>query len=230
MISRIILLLAISLVSQTASAEDLFRNCSDFAGNKSYKTLNEYLSGKSESATYCQRLNNHEFVYTTDSNFYYCNFKSKNISACNEHAKEMGRWYPDLDIETRFRGENGKNFILFKTSRLSYGVHNSAYQVFFFTPKKDNPRGYKIIDLEGAGEYNGLYSDGGEICSNLNDDDQAIEFVDNGYEIINEGKSNIGIRIRQRITSCKTQSVKTQILEYTWSGNNLIRSKNGISQ
>lgn len=226
MTSRVILLLVLFLMSQVASAEDMFRNCSDFSGNKSYQALNEYLSEKSESANYCQRLNNHEFVYTTDTNFYYCNFKSNSTSACNKHAKETGRWYPDLDIETRFSSENGKNFILFKTSRLSHGLYNSAYQVFFFTPKKENPRGYKIIDLEGAGEYNGLYSDEGEICSNLNVDDQAIEFVDKVYEIVNEGENNVGIRFRQRMTSCKTKSVTAEILEYTWSGNNFIRSKN----
>lgn len=233
MINRLILSWAIFLVSQTASAEGLFSNCSDFIGKKSYQPLNRYLSEKSEedeSAIYCQRLNKHEFVYTTNNNFYYCNFKSNNTSACYEHAKERGRWYPNLDIETRFSGGTDKNFILFKTSRLSRGVLNSAYQVFFFTPKKENPRGYKVIDLEDAGEYNGLYSDGGEICSNLNDDDQATEAEDKGYEIVNEGKINVGIRFRQKKTSCKTQSITSQILEYTWSGNNFIGSKNKINQ
>jgi hypothetical protein len=70
-----------------------------------------------------------------------------------------------------------------------------------------------------------LYSDAGEICSNLNDDDRARELVGKGYEIISDDKSNIGIRFRQKVTSCKTKLRTNKVLEYVWSHNNFIQSK-----
>lgn len=91
---RIIVFLSVFLMSDSASAEDLFRNCSDVLSDASYQALNTYLSEKNEFASYCQRLNDHEFVYTNESNFYYCNFKNNSSSACNEHA--LGAWFPHL--------------------------------------------------------------------------------------------------------------------------------------
>lgn len=223
MINRLILCLVILLVSQTASSEDLFGNCSDFVGDKSYQKLTQYLSSKDKASVYCQRLNSYEFIYTTDSNFYYCNFKVNSSETCSED--QQGNWYPNLEIATRFSGSNGKRYILFKTSRLSHGVSNSAFQVFFFSPKNENPRGYKIISLNDAGEYNGLYSDAGELCSNLNHDDRARELVGKGYEIISDDKNNIGIRFRQKVTSCKSKLSTNKVLEYVWSQNNFIQSK-----
>jgi len=221
MINKIITLLTILLTNQVILAEDLFHNCSASLGDKNYKVLNEYLLKQNESAIYCQRLNNHEFVYTTYRNFHYCDFKINNASECNEH--EMGRWYPNLEIETRFNGQNGKNFILFKTNRLSRGGYDSGYQIFFFTPKNENQKGYQFISLEEVGEHNGLYSDEGEICSSLNDNEDAVEFIDKGYEILNNGEKNVGIRFKQKITSCKTKAISIKLLEYIWSGNKFIK-------
>lgn len=221
---RTFVFLAIFLMSDSALAEDLFHNCSDVLSDASYQALNTYLSEKNEFASYCQRLNNHEFVYTNESNFYYCNFKSNSSSACNEDS--MGGWFPSLAVEARFIGENGKSFILFKTDRLLRGVHDTGYQVFHFTPKTEKPRGYEITNLQDTGEHNGLYSDAEEICSNLEESDQAIELI--GYEVLNEGKRNVGIRFNQRVTFCKTKSAVTQMLEFTWSGKKFVRAKKRI--
>ncbi|MFI3135547.1 MAG: hypothetical protein QX197_02095 [Methylococcaceae bacterium] len=221
--NKLILCLVLLLASQTAVSETLFDNCSDFVGDKNYQTLTQYLSNKNESPIYCQRLNNYEFIYTTDSNFYYCNFKVKGAETCSE--EEQGRWYPYLGVATRFTGENGKRYVLFKTSRLHRGVSSSSFQVFFFSPKNENPRGYKIISFNDAGEYNGLGSDAGEICSNLNEDESAQELVGKGYEIMRDKKNNVGIRFRQKVTSCKTKLSNNKILEYVWSQNTFIQSK-----
>jgi hypothetical protein len=149
---KLIAFLIVFIMSQSALADGLFDPCSEVIGNKSYQPLNKYLLGKNKQADYCQRLNNYEFVYTTDANFYYCNFKS-NGEPCSEDSS--GIWYPNIEVITKFSGANGKRFVLFKTSRLSHGIYGSGYQVFFFTPKTANPRGYKILPLKNVGEYNG---------------------------------------------------------------------------
>jgi hypothetical protein len=224
---KLIAFLIALLMSQAALAESLFDPCPEVIASKSYQPLNKYLLEKNKQADYCQRLNNHEFIYTTDTNFYYCNFKLNNEPCSEDRACS---WYPNLEIKARFSGANGKRFVLFKTSRLSHGIYASGYHVFFFTRKTENPRGYKILPLRNVGEYNGSYSDAGKICSNLNKNDRAIELMDKNseYVIFNEGKTNVGIRFAQKMTFCETLQTSTQTVEFIWSGNEFVQSIAGI--
>jgi hypothetical protein len=223
MILRSIAFTGLFLVSQAAFSEDLYRDCSAISGDKAYKPLSDYLvSGRIDDANYCQRLNNYEFVYVSSRNFHFCNFKTKGPEPCVQDKQSI--WYPNLDIDARFTGANGKSFVLFKTSRLSHGVYGSGYQVFFLTPKNDHIRGYKISYLNGAGEENGSNSDAGEICSNLGSDAQAISGA--YYEILNEGTKNPAIRFQQTITSCNTGAQSTATLEYVWTGRDFVQALN----
>ena len=225
MIKLITYLLALT-ISQMALAEGLLEQCTDVIDSKSYQPLRQYLLEKEMQGNYCQRLNNYEFVYTTDTNFHYCDFKSKNVP-CSE--SRSGTWYPNLESLTRFSGGNGKRFALFKVSRLSRGVYSSGYHVFFFSPKTEELRGYTILLLKDVGEYNGSYSDAGKVCSNLDKSDRAIELIDKDreYVILNEGKTNVGIRFVQKITSCESLQTSTQTVEYVWSGNDFVQSTAG---
>jgi hypothetical protein len=221
MIKAIPILLALTF-GQAAFAEGLLEACPKVIDSKSYQPLKQYLLEKEIQGNYCQRLNNNEFVYTSDTNFYFCNFKAKD-APCSEDSSV---WYPGLKSLARFSGENGKKFALFEASRLSRGIYSSGYHVFFLVPKTKKPRGYKILPLLEVGEYNGTYSDGGEVCSNLDKSDQAIEAIDSkqNHVILNEGKRNVGIRFALRVTSCETQKSLTKVVEYIWSGNDFVQS------
>lgn len=210
-------------IGQSAFADSLFEQCQEVIESKSYQPLKQYLLEKKEQGDSCQRLNNYEFIYTTERNFYYCNFKAKD-NICSEDRADT--WYPNLELTSRFSGENGKRFVLFRVSRLSRGIYTSGYHVFFLTPKTENPRGYRVSSLNGAGEYNGSYSDAGKACSNLDKSDRAIEPLDghNAYVILNEGKNNVSVRFTQNITFCETQQTSAHTLEYIWSGSGFIRS------
>jgi hypothetical protein len=223
MIGRSIAFAGLFLVSQAAFSEDLFRDCSTISGDKAYKLLSDYFASATiDGANYCQRLNNYEFVYATSSNFHFCNFRMNGTETCVQDEQSI--WYPNLDIDARFTAANGKCFVLFKTSRLSHGVYGSGYYVFFFTPKNDHVRDYKISYLRGAGEENGSYSDAGEICSNLASDARATSGV--GYEILNEGTKNLAIRFEQTITSCNTGAQSTETLKYVWTGRDFVQTVN----
>ncbi len=209
------------LTSSAAFAQQLFIDCPDIGAENSYRALSEYLLVKRiDVANHCLRLNNYEFVYVTDRNFYYCNFKASGTVPCVED--QSGVWYPDLEIVARFTGANGRRFVLFKTSHLSQGVHGTGYQVFFFTPKRANVRGYKISVFEEAGDYNGLYSDAGNMCSNLEPDAHAIS--ETQHEILNEGRKDLTIRFAQKVTSCKTGADSTRTLEFVFTGHNFVRA------
>jgi hypothetical protein len=224
---KLIAILIALLMSRAAIAESLFDQCSEVIKSKGHQRLNQYFLDNNKQEDYCQRLNDYEFIYTTGTNFYYCNFKSKDEPCSADH---VGYWYPNLEVKARFSGANGKKFVLFKTSNLSHGIYGSGYQVFFFTPKTVAPRGYRILSLEDAGEYNGLYSDAGEICSNLNKNDSATEPTNkkSEYVIFNEGRNNVGIRFDQKMTSCATLQTSKQTLEFIWSGNEFVQSIAGV--
>ena len=215
------------LTSSPAFSRELFIDCRSIAAENGYRALSEYLVAKRiDVANHCLRLNNYEFVYVTARNFYYCNFKASGTVPCVED--DNGRWYPDPQIVARFTGPNGKRFVLFKTSRLSRGVHGSGYQIFFLIPKRANVPGYKISVFEDAGDYNGLYSDAGNMCSNLESDAHAIS--ETQHEILNEGSKDLAIHFAQKVTSCKTGADSTRNLEFVWTGQDFVRAMSSANR
>jgi hypothetical protein len=220
-------LLAILLVWGVAAgvtAEELFQQCPDVLKFDDYKLLQKYLAQNYIAHELCQRLNNREFLYSDDRNFYYCHESQEADFSCVEH--EDHTWFPSPSVAKRFLGENGKKFVLFKTSRLSRGIYSEGYQVFFFTQKSVNPRGYIILSLPEAGAANGLFSDSGKLCSNMQSDSKAVAPIGSGVEIINEGKHNVAIRFNQAITSCDSGQKIEQILEFTWKNGSFERTGN----
>lgn len=222
---RLITFLITLTISCAALSDGLFESCTDVREEKSYQPMKQYLLDNKIKGEYCQRLNSFEFIYTGYMNFYYCNFKSKNLP-CSEN--ESSRWYPNLTKRVTFLGENGKRFVLFITSSLSHGIYSSGYHVFLFRPKSEEPRGYKILWLREVGEYNGTASEEGLLCSNLENASEAIKLENfdknQEYMIVNEGKRNVGIRFIEKITFCETQKSSIRTVEYTWNGNDFVRS------
>ena len=211
--SVLLIALAVFLVYTPARAEELFKECDDVRSDSSYKPLHDYLSKTNEPSNLCQRLNRREFLYTDDRNIYYCKVDSKGTLSCQEHEESV--WYPNLSVAGRFSGKNGKKYVLLRTSRLSHGVFGSGYHAFFLVPKSVNDRGYVIFSFAGAGEVNGSYSDGGQICSNMGDDD-AVASTSIPFQILHQHSSGPTIRFNQEITSCKSGEKSIQTLEYTW--------------
>lgn len=222
MFKKLFFVLTIVMSFQPLSAEDFFPLCIDIKNEKNYATLNKYLSDTNMSADTCQRLNDREYIMVSSQwrNFYYCHFQSDDF-ICEKNRESI--YHPNVELKLRFVGANGKKFALFESSNLKHGIHGTGYTVFFFTPKKINPRGYNIFYLADAGEYNGLYSEEEKECSYLNNDDNAIELKN--FAIVNEGKNNVGIRFTQKITSCKTNKSKIRTLEYMWTGSTFELSK-----
>ncbi len=204
-----------------ASAEELFEDCEKVVTLPNYKKLQEYLITNKNDNYLCQRLNDNEFLYSDDRNFNYCHLNSDSIFVCESH-KNDGTWFPYPNIATRFNGENGKKFVLFKTTRLSHGVYGEGYQVFYFTPKTSNERGYIIFPLKHAGVENGLYSDAGQLCRNMGES-EASEPIGIGFEIINEGLPNVTIRFQKKVASCKTTQESIQTINFTWNNGIFIR-------
>ena len=200
-------------ISFWANADDLFQECDKVIAQKGYKYLQEYLSINKKEGHFCQRLNDYEILFTDDRNVYYCHINSDRKFVCEEH--DSGAWFPSPTIASRFVGENGKKYVLFKTARLAQGVFDEGYQVFYLTPKTSSERGYVILNLNHAGVINGLSSDAGEICSNMGSHAASIP-IGNGFEIVNESRSNVTIRFTKEITSCATNEKSKETLDFTW--------------
>jgi len=221
--SKLPLVVIFLAICNSAYSEELFSECKSVLNQPDYKKLQEYLSSTKANYNFCQRLNNHEFLFTDDRNFYYCHLSNGQSLTCEEHQKSY--WFPSPTVAKRFSGANGKKFVLFRTSRLSRGVYSEGYQVFYFVPKAINESGYVILALSGAGVTNGAFSDGGQICSNMSSSEASAP-VGNGFEILNEHKNNVSIRFSTDVTSCATSKKLKQTLEFTWQNGAFVQTTN----
>ncbi len=194
-----------------ASAAELFSECQSVLKLGSYRPLREWLARENIDANYCQRLNDREFIYSTNRNFYFCRLSEKLV--CEVH--ESGSWYPDPIVVKRFSGANGKLFVLFKTQSLGQGIYGQGYQLFYLTPKAVNLRGYSVQSLPLAGVTNGLYSDAGDLCSNMGTGEASIP-IDGGFTVANEGNSNLVVFFSQEVTSCATGKKSKRTLKFSW--------------
>lgn len=225
------LILLCAFVFQPVFGEDLFRNCESAIKDENYKKLKEYLLSTEENKyledDICQRLNNNEFLYGDYYDLHYCKFISDKQVAC-ESSDSLIR-YRSLGVRKSFYGGGNKQFVLLSRGSLSHGVFGVTFSIFFFVPKTENAKGYKLVDMkDDVGAYHGLNSDEGNLCSNLDISESAIEPIGDGFEILNEGNSNVGIRFNQKITSCKTMKASKQVLEYTWSGKDFVLTNNTL--
>ncbi len=216
---RIVLLVALAafLISSYVTAADLFEECKNVLGERGYEPLKAYFSKAdtdTQFSSYCQRLNNREFLYTDPLTIYYCKEDKDHSLSCD--WQDTGMRYPDIQVVKRFTGKNGKQYVLFRTMRLSHGEFSGGYYAFYLVPKTANRRGYAIFDFAGAGEYNGLYSDAGEVCSNIRG--TAVTAMPVPFEIVEASSGNPVVRFNQELVSCKSQKKTRQTLEYTWEG------------
>ncbi len=218
--------LAIYAFATAASAEEFFQDCSDVAKESSYRLLNEHFSSTNdEEHDLCQRLNDQEFLYTTSQNFFYCKSVNGKSLACEEN--EQGHWLPNLSVVRKFSGGKGKQFVLFKVSRLSHGTFSEGYHAFFLIPKKTNPRGYTVFFFREAGAHDN--NDAAGTCADTNDS-EAVTSTNPPLEIINEGQSNVIVRFNQERANCKTGENFQQILEYTWQNGSFQQTKNQLDK
>jgi hypothetical protein len=211
--------------SSHAQGEALFRDCEDIADDSSYRLLQKYISTRDEANDLCQRLDDNEFLYTTGDNIYYCKSDKGAPLACEE--SEKGHFLPDLSVVKRFTGGNDKQFVLFKTRRLSRGTFGEGYHAFFLVPKRINPRGYTVFFLPNASAADN--NDGNGTCDGTNDS-EAIISMNPPFEIVNENQTNVVIRFNQERTNCKTSKKSKQTLEYTWQNGSFQQTKNQIEE
>jgi hypothetical protein len=142
---------------------------------------------------------------------------------CEENEK--GHFLPELTVIQRFSGDNGQNFVLFRSRNISQEVFSDVYFVFFLVSKKVNSRGYMLftLPLAGAGDRN----EGSGRCINAKDSD-VITTPKNPVEILNANQSNVAIRFNQFRTNCSNNVKSKQTLEFTWLNGNFKQTHNLI--
>lgn len=201
----ILLFAATGLTS--VGADELFPDCSDVVDDPDYRALKQYFSKNKVGPSYCQRLNDQEFMYTDQMTINYCRLSQGDALTCESDL------YPNLEIAKRFAGSKGKKFVLFHVSRLSHGIFGEGYHAFFLVPKRISVRGYMLFFFPNAGA--GDNNDGSGEC-NEDDKKEITIALDPHFEILNENQSNVGIRFNQEKIDCSTGSKAQQKLEYTW--------------
>jgi hypothetical protein len=90
--SLVIVVLASVLLSSVANADTLLKDCEDIAADINYRPLQKYISTRDESNELCQRLDENEFLYTSNDNFYYC--KAGNGASLKCEPNERGVFFP----------------------------------------------------------------------------------------------------------------------------------------
>lgn len=217
--------LVLCLFSTVAKANGFFQNCEDVANDSSYQPLKDYISKKNTTVELCQRLDDSEFLYTTADDIYYCKSGNGAPLKCEENLQ--GQFFPDLSVVKRFTGGKGKQYVLFKTQRLSHGIFGEGYHAFFLVPKKVNQRGYILFMFPNAGASD--QNDGSGTCADSTDRD-VITAGTPPVEIVNENQTHVVVRFNQVITNCKTNEKSSQTLEYTWQNGAFQQTRNQIER
>jgi hypothetical protein len=204
----LLIALAICLFSNTLNAEEYFQDCDDVSEDSSYRLLNEYFSsGNIEEHNLCQRLNDDEFLFTTNMSVAYCKSNKGAALTCDHEL------YTNFAVVKRFAGGKGKQFVLFHTARLSHGYYGEGYHAFFLVPKRINQRGYLLFMFPSAGASDS--DDGSGKCGGESNADVTTS-LQPPFEILNENQSNVIVRFNQENANCKTGEKSKQTLEYTW--------------
>lgn len=211
------------LFSGLVNAGALFKDCEDIAGDSSYRLLQKYISTRDEGNELCQRLNDNEFLYTTNDNIYYC--RAENGAALKCESNEIGHFLPELSVIKKFSDGMDNQFVLFRTRSHLQDSYNENYLAFFLVPKNINQRGYMLFLFAGAGSSDN--NDGSGRCANTGGN-TVITPAKPSVEFINENQSNVSVRFNQLITNCKTAEKSKQTLEYTWQSGSFKQSKNQI--
>ena len=219
----LIAVLALSLFSTFANADVLLKDCEDIAADASYQLLQKYISTRDEGNDLCQRLDNNEFVYTTNDNIYYCKPQQGSPFKCE--ANERGNVLPELSVVKRFGGDKGAQFVLFKSRKYFQNIYTETYYAFYLVSKNVNPRGYVLYAFPDAGSSD--RNEGSGRCVNPADSD-VITILKPSFEIANENQSNVVVRFNQVRTKCKTNEKSKQTLEFTWQNGSFKQTKNAL--
>lgn len=216
-----IVTLASVLFSSFTYADPLLKDCEDISADINFRPLQKYISTQDESNELCQRLDENEFLYTTNDNFYYC--KSAAGTALKCEPNEKGNFFPDLSLVKKYSNDNGNQFVLFRTRRISGEEYKESYHAFFLVPKKINLRGYMLFVFPDAGTAD--RNEGSGRCVNTQDSD-VITISKPPVEIVSDSKNNAVVRFNQLRTTCKTNEKFKQTLEYTWQKGGFKLTKN----
>jgi hypothetical protein len=222
-LSFVIAVLASCAYSNFVNGAVLLKDCEDIAADNSYLSLQRYISTRDEGNEFCQRLDNNEFVYTTNDNIYYCKPQQGNPLKCEAH--EMGGMLPELTVVKRFAGDKENQFVLFRSRKHIQDVYTETYYAFYLVPKNVNPRGYMLYAFPNAGLTD--HNDGSGRCVN-SADSEVVTILKPSFEIAKENKSDVVVRFNQIRTYCKTNQKSKQILEFTWQSGSFKQTKNSL--
>ena len=221
--SLTIAVLAALLFPYLVNAESLFKNCDTIATDTSYGPLQKYFLARDESIHLCQRLDDSEFLYTSNDNFYYCKPDKGAFLQCEPN--ERGVFFPDLSLVKKYTGENGGPFVLFRSRRISGEEYKESYYAFYPVPKNIAPRGYVLYLFPDAGSAD--RNEGSGKCVNKTDT-EVVTMSNPAAEVFTDSKFNVTVRFNQLRTNCKTNKKAKQTLEYVWQKNNFHQSGNLI--
>jgi hypothetical protein len=213
--------LVLGFSSNFVNADVLLKDCEDIAADSSYQLLQRYISTRDEGNEFCQRLDNNEFVYTTNENIYYCKAQPGSPFRCEENEK--GNVLPEFGLVKRFSGDKGTQFVLFKSRKHLQDVYKETYFAFYLVPKNVNPRGYMLYAFPNAGLED--RNDGSGRCVNSADSD-VVTILKPSFEIVNENKNDVVVRFNQTRTNCKTNAKSKQVVEFTWQNGSFKQTKN----
>ena len=209
--SLVVATLVFLFFSSVLKAEAILKDCEDIAADINYRPLQKYISTRDESNELCQRLDENEFLYTSNDNFYYC--KAGNGASLKCEPNERGVFFPDLSLVKRFTGANGTQFVLFRARREAGEDYKESYYAYYLVPKKVNSRGYVLFLFPEAGSED--RNEGSGRCVNPKDSD-VVTMSKPAVEIITEKNNVVRVRFNQVRSNCKTNERSNQTLEYTW--------------
>src|ERR1700744_3848763 len=218
---RSMLLSALGLVSSTSTfASALFRDCGTIETDVSFRPLPDHFASHQTEHLECLRLNDREFVFTTQSNFYYCKAaETRKDLRCN--VAQPAVRHPNLDLVTAFSGA-GKDFALFSAYDLQHGHFGQGYTVVYLVPRSVDVRGFRIVDLEGAGASD--QSEGTGECASREDLDGGAEVQDvvkpgePAFDILKDAGQGVTVRFNQQTIECATGRVIDSSLKFRWTG------------
>lgn len=181
--------------------------------------LESLLAGTTDQFGICLQLGEYRFVVSGSEYFYICDraaLDGKRSFACEPDVDVR---YHNLEIVDQFV-VMGQLVTTFRSSGLSggrfgktwYAVHASA----------TNERGYDVFAFDPPAAFHGLFSDAGELCSNLEPGEEAVELLSasGGFRTDFDrdvGHEEVTLIFRRAITPCPAGERRVTEARYLWT-------------
>lgn len=215
-------ILTLVTIFQSAPADARYRPSVDRFSDMCFARLENLLPGTKDQFGICLQLGEYRFVVSGSDYLYICDrvaLDGKWSFACKP---DIDVRYPNLEIVDQFV-VMGQLVTIFRSSSLGGGRFGEAWFAVHANANATNERGYDVVAFDPPVAFNGLFSDAGELCSNLEPGEEAVELLSASGEFRTDfdrdiGQEEVTLIFQRAISTCPAGERRLTETRYQWTG------------